>query len=49
MCWRSAHNIAEGWQITPADLAALSPYVTAPIQRFGVACDEDRYRILSIT
>ncbi len=33
--------IAEGWQITPADLAALSPYVTARIQRFGVyATDE---------
>ena len=33
--------IAEGWQITPADLAVLSPYVTARIQRFGVyATDE---------
>jgi TnpA family transposase len=33
--------IAEGWQITPADPAALSPYVTARIQRFGVyATDE---------
>ena len=33
--------IAEGWQITPADLAVLSPYATAPIQRFGVyATDE---------
>ena len=29
-------TIAEGWQITPADLAVLSPYVTAGIQRFGV-------------
>jgi TnpA family transposase len=33
--------ITEGWQITPADLAALSPYLTARIQRFGVyATDE---------
>jgi TnpA family transposase len=33
--------IAEGWQITPEDLAALSPYITARIQRFGVyATDE---------
>ena len=33
--------ITEGWQITPADLAALSPYATARIQRFGVyATDE---------
>jgi Tn3 transposase DDE domain len=33
--------IAESWQITPADLAAPSPYVTARIQRFGVyATDE---------
>src|SRR5205807_9004155 len=33
--------IAEGWQITPADLAVLSRYVTARIQRFGVyATDE---------
>jgi hypothetical protein len=32
---------AEGCQITPADLAVLSPYVTARIQRFGVyATDE---------
>lgn len=34
-------RIAEGWQITPEDLAVLSPYVTARIQRFGVyATDE---------
>jgi TnpA family transposase len=33
--------IAQGWQITPEDLAVLSPYVTARIQRFGVyATDE---------
>ena len=33
--------IGEGWQITPGDLAVLSPYVTARIQRFGVyATDE---------
>ena len=33
--------IAEGWTITPADLAVLSPYLTARIQRFGVyATDE---------
>ena len=28
--------IAEGWTITAADLAVLSPYLTARIQRFGV-------------
>ncbi len=33
--------IAEGWRVTPEDLAVLSPYVTARIQRFGVyATDE---------
>ena len=33
--------IAEGWQITAEDLAVLSPYLTAHIQRFGVyATDE---------
>jgi TnpA family transposase len=33
--------IAEGWKVTPEDLAVLSPYVTARIQRFGVyATDE---------
>jgi TnpA family transposase len=33
--------IAEGWTITAADLAVLSPYLTARIQRFGVyATDE---------
>ena len=33
--------IVEGWQVTPEDLAVLSPYVTARIQRFGVyATDE---------
>ena len=33
--------IAEGWTITTADLAVLSPYLTARIQRFGVyATDE---------
>jgi Tn3 transposase DDE domain/Domain of unknown function (DUF4158) len=33
--------IGEGWQVTPEDLAVLSPYVTARIQRFGVyATDE---------
>ena len=33
--------IAEGWTITAADLATLSPYLTARIQRFGVyATDE---------
>lgn len=33
--------IAEGWQTTAEDLAALSPYLTAHIQRFGVyATDE---------
>ena len=32
---------AEGWHIIPEDLAVLSPYVTARIQRFGVyATDE---------
>ena len=28
--------IAESWQITSEDLAVLSPYVTARIQRFGM-------------
>ena len=28
--------IAEGWEITLEDLAVLSPYLTARIQRFGV-------------
>ncbi len=33
--------IAEGWTITGEDLAVLSPYLTAHIQRFGVyATDE---------
>jgi hypothetical protein len=33
--------IAEGWTITLEDLAVLSPYLTARIQRFGVyATDE---------
>lgn len=33
--------IAEGWTVTPEDLAVLSPYLTARIQRFGVyATDE---------
>jgi TnpA family transposase len=33
--------IAEGWTITSEDLAVLSPYLTARIQRFGVyATDE---------
>jgi hypothetical protein len=33
--------VAEGWEITPEDLAVLSPYLTARIQRFGVyATDE---------
>jgi Tn3 transposase DDE domain len=33
--------LAEGWTITPEDLAVLSPYLTARIQRFGVyATDE---------
>jgi TnpA family transposase len=33
--------IAEGWTVTFADLAVLSPYLTARIQRFGVyATDE---------
>lgn len=33
--------IAEGWEITAEDLAVLSPYLTAHIQRFGVyATDE---------
>jgi len=33
--------IVEGWQITGEDLAALSPYLTAHIQRVGVyATDE---------
>ncbi len=33
--------IAEGWTITAGDLAVLSPYLTARIQRFGVyATDE---------
>ena len=33
--------IGEGWQVTPEDLAVLSPYVTARIQHFGVyATDE---------
>ena len=32
---------AEGWTITAEDLAILSPYLTACIQRFGVyATDE---------
>ena len=31
----------EGWAVTPEDLAVLSPYLTARIQRFGVyATDE---------
>jgi hypothetical protein len=33
--------VAEGWRITAEDLAALSPYLTAHIQRFGTyATDE---------
>jgi TnpA family transposase len=33
--------VAEGWEITMEDLAVLSPYLTARIQRFGVyATDE---------
>jgi TnpA family transposase len=33
--------ITEGWVVTPEDLAVLSPYLTARIQRFGVyATDE---------
>jgi len=33
--------IADGWSITLEDLAVLSPYLTARIQRFGVyATDE---------
>ena len=33
--------IAGGWTITAEDLAVLSPYLTAHIQRFGVyATDE---------
>jgi hypothetical protein len=33
--------VAEGWEITLDDLAVLSPYLTARIQRFGVyATDE---------
>ena len=28
--------IAEGWTVTAEDLAVLSPYLTAHIQRFGV-------------
>jgi hypothetical protein len=33
--------VAEGWEITLEDLAVLSPYLTARIQRFGVyATDE---------
>jgi len=32
--------IAEGWTITAEDLAILSPYLTAHIQRFGEATDE---------
>jgi len=33
--------IGEGWEITGEDLAVLSPYLTARIQRFGVyATDE---------
>ncbi|HEY6423742.1 MAG TPA: transposase [Pseudonocardiaceae bacterium] len=33
--------ISEGWEITAEDLAVLSPYLTARIQRFGVyATDE---------
>jgi hypothetical protein len=32
---------AEGWEISPADLAVLSPYQTMRINRFGVyATDE---------
>ena len=32
---------AEGWTITAEDLATLSPYLTAHIQRFGAyATDE---------
>jgi hypothetical protein len=33
--------VAEGWTITAEDLAVLSPYLTAHIQRFGTyATDE---------
>jgi hypothetical protein len=33
--------VAEGWTITAEDLAVLSPYLTAHIQRFGIyAIDE---------
>jgi hypothetical protein len=33
--------VSEGWTITTEDLAVLSPYLTARIQRFGVyATDE---------
>ncbi len=33
--------ISEGWDVTAADLAMLSPYLTTRIQRFGVyATDE---------
>jgi TnpA family transposase len=33
--------IAEGWEITLEDLAVLSPYLTARIQRFGVHATEE--------
>ena len=33
--------IAEGWEITREDLAVLSPYLTARIQRFGVYATEE--------
>jgi hypothetical protein len=33
--------IAEGWTITAGDLAVLSPYLTARIQRFGVYSTEE--------
>ena len=33
--------IAEGWEITPEDLAVLSPYLTARIQRFRVYATEE--------
>jgi len=33
--------IAEGWEITLEDLAVLSPYLTARIQRFGVYATEE--------
>jgi hypothetical protein len=26
---------AEGWDLTPAALGSLSPYITEPIKRFG--------------